>query len=725
MAETVWPSAQNIIDANGQVIQNPDGTISVYTYNTSIGQLTPQNLTKSWCDSLGIANATWNASTQQCNWSAIDCQSPFNIVLNSRGSDATSFSVYPDQTCSLSVDFDYLFKFDCATLTQLAAGSVSSGCNTIIDVFESLGASVILDIAPSQTSLTRVYQQQLFNTIGSGNLYNYLTSAGTNTGFYICGGSATNPNDTNCYPLNLFNLNASGTTINCGIVANQLITQLYAESGLSALQITAFTQNINQNAFGINWQHFHMDITDPVVISAISNQKIKLSIQVSGACVDTCVLLDNIVLNQNCIQVETNNLFLTQSPGFELDRVRDNKKSWMANSDPTQRAFVITNSIGSNPIRYTDYTINNSQQAINTKEIDLDINLAEAVETDVWNYITNNSCILTGISIGTTICVKNAYNVTTSACTPQTYCCSEYCGDANISINNMMTQPLSGVSTIEDFEYFITSELIDAKNRKTISSYPTLRLLYDRYLSSLNFCGSKSAGFDYFTMDTFANLVGNYWVDIIEQVIPATTIWGSTKIYTNTIFDINKYKYKAYSTLFGYNGSIPFVSSPATGITCNVSATTSVIEGTSLNTAAFFTQGQINNYSSVYVIQMNSGSEFYGTVSILGPNAPVSIVGPNASVSSIGSNNSTQGNSINECLIQVTISSVQPGNALSNGSLTANVSGSNGPVKFLWSNGATTQTISNLPAEIYSVTVTDTSMPSCTAYEEIYLTALA
>ena len=34
------------------------------------------------------------------------------------------------------------------------------------------------------------------------------------------------------------------------------------------------------------------------------------------------------------------------------------------------------------------------------------------------------------------------------------------------------------------------------------------------------------------------------WTDIIEQVVPATTIWGSVKIYSNTIFDQQKFKYK-------------------------------------------------------------------------------------------------------------------------------------------------------------------------------------
>ena len=48
--------------------------------------------------------------------------------------------------------------------------------------------------------------------------------------------------------------------------------------------------------------------------------------------------------------------------------------------------------------------------------------------------------------------------------------------------------------------------------------------------------------------------VGDYWLDLIEQVVPATTIWegceSSGKIYRNTIFDQNKYVYRKYNLNF-------------------------------------------------------------------------------------------------------------------------------------------------------------------------------
>jgi cell division septum initiation protein DivIVA len=48
------------------------------------------------------------------------------------------------------------------------------------------------------------------------------------------------------------------------------------------------------------------------------------------------------------------------------------------------------------------------------------------------------------------------------------------------------------------------------------------------------------------------DLIGDYWTDIIEQVVPATTIWdghnNSGKVYRNTIFEQQKYPYRRYAT---------------------------------------------------------------------------------------------------------------------------------------------------------------------------------
>lgn len=125
-------------------------------------------------------------------------------------------------------------------------------------------------------------------------------------------------------------------------------------------------------------------------------------------------------------------------------------------------------------------------------------------------------------------------------------CCGD---DYKIDFNKLTTEPLSGASTNEKFDMLLNTELIDTKNRKTISAYPTLKALYDRYIQSNYYTGNQSSAYDYDKMNSIAEKVGEGWVDVIEQLVPATTIWGSIKVYGNTVFDQQKFKYKQ-GTLF-------------------------------------------------------------------------------------------------------------------------------------------------------------------------------
>jgi hypothetical protein len=61
--------------------------------------------------------------------------------------------------------------------------------------------------------------------------------------------------------------------------------------------------------------------------------------------------------------------------------------------------------------------------------------------------------------------------------------------------------------------------------------------IYDRYLNSELYCSTVSAKFNYLNMDQFAGLIGDYWVDIVEQVINKT--WEVLK-YIQIVYSIHK-----------------------------------------------------------------------------------------------------------------------------------------------------------------------------------------
>ena len=116
---------------------------------------------------------------------------------------------------------------------------------------------------------------------------------------------------------------------------------------------------------------------------------------------------------------------------------------------------------------------------------------------------------------------------------------------------DFLDTPPSKIKVKEVFDEMVQRNLINAQNRQTLSGYPTLRLFYELYLNATN-CGKDYTGkLTYNNLFQFMDLIGDYWLELIEQVIPSTTIMegceNSGKVYRNTIFDNNKFVYKKYS----------------------------------------------------------------------------------------------------------------------------------------------------------------------------------
>lgn len=317
-------------------------------------------------------------------------------------------------------------------------------------------------------------------------------------------------------------------------------------------------------------------------------------------------------------------------------------------------------------------------------------------------------------------------------CTTKITLCEDrftVCGDVGLNINTILTSDISTLNSLQEFKEVVSSELVDVKSWKTQSSYPTLRLLYDRYINSTDYCDALSSQFNYSDMIKFSELVGTYWVDLIEQVIPSTTIWGSTYVYGNTIFDQQKFTYKKYS-LFGcelpsYSGN---VVSPTSGWTDSVQVEWEILPndivttgdtttGTTEVTSPFANityngckpneQEQtptLDTCIGVGIIQINCGSEFIGRI-----------------VNYRESSHNSGDIVISECAISVDIKDLTE-TSMGIYSVTASIGGDvTGPISYLWSDGQITQTAVGLTAGTYTVTVTDDGVESCSASAEIHI----
>ena len=160
-----------------------------------------------------------------------------------------------------------------------------------------------------------------------------------------------------------------------------------------------------------------------------------------------------------------------------------------------------------------------------------------------------------------------------------------------------------------------STELIDVKTRKILQSYPLTRKIYDDYLDIELRCGTKTP-LQYKDSIKFGQLVDNFWVDIVEQVIPSTAMWDSTYVYRNSMFDASKTQYKKYTLFNGDDlGSLPFdtiaVSENVELLTYDITN----LEETPECVQVVIGTGDTRN---VAIAQMDCGSEFYGSITIIG-----------------------------------------------------------------------------------------------------------
>ena len=203
--------------------------------------------------------------------------------------------------------------------------------------------------------------------------------------------------------------------------------------------------------------------------------------------------------------------------GFPIVRTVDNKKSWVRKDSYQQRYLNL-------PDRGTNYQTNNDKLVINVKNVDIFLNVGQGLEWDVWNFSKKYSC-----PFG-----PNALS-------------SPYPGVGGPD----WTEIVADASKLSFFEFAqkFWTVLINVKNRQTIDDghaggYPTLLSIYLDYLKSDQTCGIPSNKYTYEKMIAYVENMGDYWVRLLEQLVPSTTIWQGGIKYENSIFHRYKYAYK-------------------------------------------------------------------------------------------------------------------------------------------------------------------------------------
>jgi hypothetical protein len=258
-------------------------------------------------------------------------------------------------------------------------------CNDPIANLENFQAWFSLDVETDVPMLYEtVYEEQIFG-IGEGNLMQYILDNNPLTGIIISGETGVLP------PFSVESTCDYDEV--CKSKRDTFIRELYLTQ---YLPLFGEPENSLENKelldlmggwYNSSWLNYSTFINDPDVIEKIKNRKIRISIKVNTCCLDFGILLDNIKVTQNCQILDNTAIKVTKPIGFELDKFVDNKKSWVLNELPDRRTFYLD-------WRNTEYNIKHGKLAINTKEIDLNIDPAKALEGDLFNYLNQNECLL-------------------------------------------------------------------------------------------------------------------------------------------------------------------------------------------------------------------------------------------------------------------------------------------------------------------------------------------
>jgi hypothetical protein len=214
--------------------------------------------------------------------------------------------------------------------------------------------------------------------------------------------------------------------------------------------------------------------------------------------------------------------------GFKLRKTADNKKSWVVNNE------IIRRSTDGGFTAY--YPTDDDRLVLNVKNIDIFMNPAQGLVYDVWNMSRQYNYPIPeeGLNyIAPTYCNPN----------PNT----PYPQRGGIDWTEIIPKPKQ--KTFFEFAQSFWHNTINVRNRQFITDgktggYPTLQSIYWKYLESLELAGIKNDNFTYQTMIDYVNGIGDYWIRLIEQMVPATTIWNAGTKYENSIFHRQKYVWR-------------------------------------------------------------------------------------------------------------------------------------------------------------------------------------
>ena len=208
--------------------------------------------------------------------------------------------------------------------------------------------------------------------------------------------------------------------------------------------------------------------------------------------------------------------FPYMNEGYKLRKVVDNNKSWLSDDDKIR--------ISTQGDYNAYYFVDNEKLVLNVKNVDIFLNPAQGLVYDVWDQSRQYDYPIpeTGLTVN--------YPVPGG-------------------VDSTFVNPEPKKKTFFEFSQTFWENMINTRNRQYITDgktggYPTLQSIFWKYIESEQTVGIPNNQYTYQKLIDYVNGIGPYWTKLVEQMVPATTIWTGGVRLENSIFHKQKFVYR-------------------------------------------------------------------------------------------------------------------------------------------------------------------------------------
>ena len=208
--------------------------------------------------------------------------------------------------------------------------------------------------------------------------------------------------------------------------------------------------------------------------------------------------------------------FPYMNEGFKLQKVVDNNKSWLSDDDKIR--------VSTQADYNAYYFVDNEKLVLNVKNVDIFLNPGQGLVYDVWNQSRQYDYPIpeSGLTVG-------------------------YPVPGGVDWTYVNPEPKK--KTFFEFSQTFWENMINTRNRQYISDgktggYPTLQSIFWKYIESEQTVGLPNNKYTYQKLIDYVNGIGPYWTKLVEQMVPATTIWNGGVRLENSVLNKQKFVYR-------------------------------------------------------------------------------------------------------------------------------------------------------------------------------------